>query len=95
LESALSGGFKPEIFNTDRGSQYTSVNLINVLKRYDIRISMDGRGRALDNAFIERFRRTVKYEEIYLNHYDSVWELEDRLRPFNGLVRFLLQPASP
>jgi putative transposase len=40
---------------------------------------MDGRGRALDNAFIERLWRTVKYEEIYLNHYDSVWELEDRL----------------
>lgn len=79
LEAALATGCKPEIFNTDQGSQYTSAEFTNVLKRSDIRISMDGRGRALDNIFIERFWRTVKYEEIYLNHYDSVWDLENRL----------------
>jgi putative transposase len=87
LESALSSGFKPEIFNTDQGSQYTSADFINVLKRHNIRISMDGRGRALDNAFIERLWRTVKYEEIYLNHYDSVWELEDRLTAWFDFYR--------
>ena len=79
LEDALSTGRKPEIFNTDQGSQYTSVEFTGVLKRNEIRISMDGRNRALDNVFIERFWRTVKYEEVYLNHYDSVWELEDHL----------------
>ena len=79
LEDALSTGRQPEIFNTDQGSQYTSVEFTGVLKKNDIRISMDGKNRALDNIFIERFWRTVKYEEIYLNHYDSVWELENRL----------------
>lgn len=79
LEEALSKGAKPEIFNTDQGTQYTSREFTGVLKRNEIKISMDGRGRALDNVFIERFWRTVKYEEIYLNHYESVWDLEDRL----------------
>lgn len=80
LEDALATGQKPEIFNTDQGSQYTSIEFTDVLKRNGIRISMDGRNRALDNVFIERFWRTVKYEEIYINHYENVWELEDRLR---------------
>ena len=79
LNDALSTGRKPEIFNTDQGSQYTSVEFTDVLKKNDIRISMDGRNRALDNIFIERFWRTVKYEEVYLNHCENVWELENRL----------------
>lgn len=72
LEMALSTGFKPEIFNTDQGSQYTSVEFTGILKKHGIRISMDGRGRALDNVFIERFWRTVKYELIYINEFETV-----------------------
>lgn len=77
---ALSTGFKPEIFNTDQGSQYTSVEFTGILKKHGIRISMDGRGRALDNVFIERFWRTVKYELIYINEFETVWDLEAGLR---------------
>lgn len=88
LEEALSKGTKPEIFNTDQGTQYTSIEFTEILKRNTIRISMDGRGRALDNIFIERFWRTVKYEEIYLNHYESVWDLEDRLAQWFDYYRY-------
>lgn len=82
LEEALSGGRKPSIFNTDQGCQYTSVAFTSKLKDQGIRISMDGRGRALDNVFIERFWRSVKYEDIYLRGYESPWELE------RGLERY-------
>lgn len=61
----------PRIFNTDQGSQFTSHEFINCLKKRDIRISMDGKGRALDNVFIERLWRTIKYEHIYLYAYDN------------------------
>ncbi len=75
LEQALEIG-KPEIFNTDQGSQFTSHQFTDRLQEDNIRISMDGRGRALDNVFIERLWRTVKYENIYLNPYPSVLELD-------------------
>ena len=88
LEEALSKGTKPEIFNTDQGTQYTSIEFTGILKRNAIRISMDGRGRALDNIFIERFWRTVKYEEIYLNNYESVWDLEGRLAEWFDYYRY-------
>ncbi|MDD4399994.1 MAG: integrase core domain-containing protein [Dysgonamonadaceae bacterium] len=68
---------KPEIFNTDQGSQFTSDVFIKVLLDNEIAISMDGRGRALDNIFIERLWRSVKYEHIYLNVYEnglSLWK---------------------
>ena len=68
---------KPEIFNTDQGSQFTSDVFIKVLLENEIAISMDGRGRALDNIFIERLWRSVKYEHIYLNVYEnglSLWK---------------------
>ena len=94
LEDALSTGHKPEIFNTDQGSQYTSVEFTGVLKRNNIRISMDGKNRALDNVFIERFWRTVKYEEVYLYHYDSVWELEDHLTRWFDFYRFRRRHSS-
>ena len=68
LEEALSKG-KPEIFNTDQGAQYTSNIFIEMLENKKIRISMDGRGRALDNIFIERFWRTIKQEEVYIKDY--------------------------
>jgi len=71
LERALAHG-RPAIFNTDQGSQFTSQEFTGRLLAADVRISMDGRGRALDNVFVERLWRTVKYEEVYLKSYDSV-----------------------
>lgn len=73
LERALLRG-KPEIFNTDQGSQFTSQSFTGRLLAEDIRISMDGRGRALDNIFVERLWRSVKYEEVYLKEYRNVSE---------------------
>ena len=70
---------KPEIFNSDQGSQFTSDGFTNCLKDHGIRISMDGRGRFLDNIFVERLWRSVKYEEVYLNDYHEVHEAKDRL----------------
>jgi putative transposase len=63
---------KPEIFNSDQGSQFTSDDFTSRLKKAGIRISMDGRGRVFDNIFVERLWRTVKYEEVYLKGYESV-----------------------
>lgn len=75
----LAGAIKdygvPEIFNTDQGSQFTSDSFTGLLRHHRITISMDGRGRALDNIFVERLWRTVKYEEIYLKKYDSLPDL--------------------
>jgi putative transposase len=71
LERAL-GRATPEIFNSDQGVQFTSSEFTNRLKAADVRISWDGRGRALDNIFVERLWRSVKYEEVYLKDYDSV-----------------------
>jgi putative transposase len=78
LEEALSYG-RPEIFNTDQGSQFTSDAFTGRLEGAQIQISMDGRGRFLDNIFIERLWRTVKYEEVYLHDYESVWDAEKHL----------------
>lgn len=75
LEEALLHYERPETFNTDQGIQFTSTAFIDVLKREEIRISMDGRGRALDNIFVERLWRSVKYEDIYLKGYASMGEL--------------------
>jgi putative transposase len=63
----------PSIFNTDQGAQFTSHAFTGLLRDAGVQISMDGRGRALDNVFVERLWRSVKYEEIYLHDYDSVW----------------------
>ena len=70
LRQTLRRG-QPEIFNTDQGSQFTSPEFTGILEQRNVRISMDGRGRALDNIFIERLWRTVKYEEVYLKDYES------------------------
>ena len=70
LKEALRHG-RPEIFNTDQGSQFTSREHTGLLQSHDIAISMDGRGRAIDNVMIERLWRTVKYEEVYLKSYQS------------------------
>ncbi len=74
LEAALEQFGKPEIFNTDQGAQFTSSDFTDVLLEYDIKISMDGRGRYIDNIFVERLWRSLKYEEVYLNPYDSLVE---------------------
>ena len=83
LENALRGG-RPEIFNTDQGAQFTSRAFTERLRRGGIQISMDGRGRALDNVFVERLWRTVKYEEVYLREYNSVREAQQGLRRYFG-----------
>ncbi len=70
---------KPEVFNSDQGPQHTSEDFIEVLKKEDIRISMDGRGRLYDNIFVERLWRTVKYEEVYLYDYLNVLVARERL----------------
>ena len=74
LDWALRGGC-PEIFNTDQGAQFTSVAFTGRLEAAAVRISMDGRGRALDNVFVERLWRSVKYEHVYLYDYERVSEL--------------------
>ena len=74
LEQALQQG-QPEIFNTDQGSQFTANAFTGRLESAQIKISMDGKGRVFDNIFIERLWRTVKYENIYLNEYDTGLEL--------------------
>jgi len=86
LDRALARG-TPEIFNTDQGAQFTSLAFTGRLLDAGIQISMDGRGRALDNIFVERLWRTVKYEEVYLKDYasmgEAVTELRDYLRFYN------------
>ena len=72
LGEAMDRYGKPEIFNTDQGSQFTSEDFTGYLQAAGVQISMDGRGRWLDNVFIERLWRSVKYEEVYLHAYDSV-----------------------
>lgn len=75
LEEAIKTYGVPEIFNTDQGAQFTSYAFTDVLIKNDVLISMDGRGRALDNIFVERLWRTVKYEEIYLKQHDNLQSL--------------------
>lgn len=81
LEDALQYG-KPEIFNTDQGCQFTSQEFTSVLLDRGIQISMDGRGRALDNIFVERLWRTVKYEDVYLRGYQNIPEAQEGLRNY-------------
>jgi len=81
LENAMKIS-KPEIFNTDQGSQFTSTDFTDRLKNAGIRISMDGRGRAYDNIFVERLWRTVKYEEVYPHDYRTVLEAKRSLAEY-------------
>src|ERR1700704_5808674 len=74
LEEALARHGRPEIFNSDQGSQFTSTSFTDVLLKAGIAISMDGKGSWRDNVFVERLWRSVKYEEVYLRAYDSVAE---------------------
>jgi len=79
LEEAIQTYGTPEIFNTDQGSQFTSDDFTGILKNHGIRISMDGKGRWIDNVFIERLWRSVKYQDIYLKAYGSIGELKEGL----------------
>jgi putative transposase len=91
LSNTLTGGFclealdealiraKPEIFNSDQGSQFTATAFTSRLESAGVAISMDGRGRAIDNVFIERLWRSVKYEEVYLRDYVDGWQAEASL----------------
>jgi putative transposase len=81
LEAALSRG-RPEIFNSDQGAQFTSPAFTGRLSAAGVRISMDGRGRALDNVFVERLWRSVKYEEVYLQEYEGMGDAQ------RGLCRY-------
>ena len=83
LKEAMNEYGSPEIFNTDQGSQFTGDQWVGVLKAHEVRISMDGKGRALDNIYVERLWRSLKYEDIYLNDYESVRELR------RGVARYL------
>jgi len=95
LQAALAAGRRPDIFNTDQGSQFTSKEFTGVLKAAEIRISMDGKGRAFDNIFVERLWRSVKYEEVYLKDYEGVkdasrnlgsyWRFYNEQRPHQAL----------
>ncbi len=81
LQKALNQG-SPEIFNTDQGSQFTSREFTGMLQQSQVRISMDGRGRALDNVFVERLWRSVKYEDIYIKDYSSIPVLLEGLEAY-------------
>lgn len=82
LEEALRRHDAPEIFNTDQGSQFTGEGFTGLLQDRCVRISMDGRGRWLDNVFIERLWRSVKYEEAYLKAYDNLTEAREGLAAY-------------
>ena len=79
LKEALARFGRPEIFNTDQGSQFTSADFTDVLRDAEVRISMDGRGRWMDNVFIERLWRSLKYECVYLNAFETGSELRTGL----------------
>jgi putative transposase len=83
LEDALRAG-TPEVFNTDQGVQFTAAAFTGRLESSGVAVSMDGRGRALDNVFVERLWRTVKYEDIYIKGYDAVPELHRGLGRYFG-----------
>lgn len=82
LERAIRLHGTPEIFNSDQGAQFTSKRFTDVLKSHEIQISMDGKGRWMDNVFIERLWRSVKYEDIYLKEYRTVLALRDGLKVY-------------
>ena len=81
LKEALERG-RPEYFNTDQGAQFTSREFTSILQDKKIKIIMDGKGRVRDNIFIERFWRTLKYEEVYTKSYESVWECKKSIGEF-------------
>jgi putative transposase len=105
LEEALARHGRPEIFNTDQGSQFTGAAFTGVLVKNGVAISMDGKGASRDNVFVERLWGTVKYEEVYLHPYESVpdarasigryLDLYNRRRPHSSLEILSEQPGPP
>ncbi len=79
LEEAIEKHGTPEIFNTDQGSQFTSMSFTEVLKHNNIKISMDGKGRWMDNVFIERLWRSLKYECVYLQAFESGYKAKQKI----------------
>jgi putative transposase len=79
LSEALERYGTPEIFNTDQGSQFTSTEFVGVLENAGVRVSMDGRGRWMDNVMVERLWRSLKYEEVYLKAYESMVEAREQI----------------
>ena len=88
LEEAMRKYGKPEIFNTDQGSQFTSFEFTNTLKEAEIKVSMDGRGRWMDNVFIERLWRSLKYECVYLNAYETGSQVRQGIGKWMDLYNF-------
>lgn len=82
LTEAIRKYGRPEIFNTDQGSQYTGKDFTDVLKEHNIQISMDGKGRWADNVIVERFFRTVKYDDIFIRDYKTIPEVREGLKRF-------------
>ncbi len=82
LEEAIEKHGQPEIFNSDQGTQFTSKNFISILEKYQIHISMDGKGRALDNIYIERFWRSLKQEKIYMIILNTVKEVKNAITDY-------------
>ncbi len=82
VEEAIQRHGKPEIFNTDQGSQFTSTEFIGLIQGHGIQASMDGKGRWVDNVFIERLWKSVKYEEVYLRAYDTVSQAREGLQRY-------------
>ena len=82
MEEALVRYGTPDIFNTDQGSQFTSMELTQLLKNQSIQISMDGKGCWRDNVFVERLWKSIKYEEVYLRAYDSVSEAKEGIERY-------------
>jgi putative transposase len=87
-QEAIDKYSPPEIFNSDRGSQYTSKKHTDYLKNNGIKISMNSKGRAIDNIVIERFFRTLKYEEIYIKEYENVKELKQGIKNFINFYNY-------
>ena len=87
LNEALQSGY-PEIFNTDQGSQFTSDSFTDLLKNHDIQISMEGKGRAIDNFFVERLWRSIKYEYLYLKRPETCQELNMVLNQYFQFYNF-------
>ena len=92
LKSALRKHKPPEIFNTDQGSQYTGNAFTSALKDHGVQISMDGKGRCMDNIFIERLWRSVKYEKIFLEEFETVPELLSGLKKYFEVNHLTMLP---
>ena len=94
LNDAIDTFGKPDIFNTDQGSQYTSEEFISILSKADVKISMDSKGRAYDNIIIERFWRTLKYENVYLLNYSTISKAREKIAEYIYFYNYESSPAS-